>query len=368
MKYFKTYENCIVTSGYKRSLISDLQFGYSEFIPNSMAEIIKRLNSNFPIDLLYEEFDNDDREIIKEYILFLESKSLGQYYDDHDILRFSEMEKSFSSPEDISNIIIEAGIDPFLNLNRFVSQENLIFCKNLCLIFYENLTAEELYQVKKIIEASSLYSVEIIIKYNHFMNEEFIKMFGFEFSKLTKLYIHSAPFNKEIFWEGNNLIDTIFSKKKINNFKSCGSVKSLDFGVNIPKFTEALNYNSCLHKKIAIDKDGNICNCPAMNKSYGNIKDTTLDEVIFDVDFKKYWNLTKDYIEVCKDCEFRYICTDCRGYTERTHTNGNGLDISKPLKCGYNPYTGEWEDWSTNSLKEKAIKYYEMQDLIREIN
>jgi hypothetical protein len=40
--------------------------------------------------------------------------------------------------------------------------------------------------------------------------------------------------------------------------------------------------------------------------------------------------------------------------------------LSKPLKCGYNPYTCEWEDWSTNPLKEKAIKYYnlEKQNLI----
>ncbi len=57
--------------------------------------------------------------------------------------------------------------------------------------------------------------------------------------------------------------------------------------------------------------------------------------------------------------EFRYICTDCRAYTE------NPEDIySKPLKCGYNSYTNKWEEWSTNSLKLKAIEYYGMQNLI----
>lgn len=101
-----------------------------------------------------------------------------------------------------------------------------------------------------------------------------------------------------------------------------------------------------------------------MLQSFGNIKDTTLEDALNHKDFKKYWNLTKDKIEVCKDCEFRYICTDCRAYTERTHENEKGLDTSKPLKCGYNPYTGEWEEWSTNPLKQKAIKYYGMQELI----
>lgn len=95
-----------------------------------------------------------------------------------------------------------------------------------------------------------------------------------------------------------------------------------------------------------------------MCKSYGNIKDTRLEEALQHKDFKKYWSLTKDNIEVCKDCEFRYICTDCRAFTEQSHSSNDGLDISKPLKCGYDPHTGKWQEWSTNPLKQRAIKYY----------
>jgi len=358
MKYFKTFENCIVTSGSKRSLISDLQFGNSEFIPNSMAEIIKKLNANLPVEQLFEEFDMDERVIVQEYIEFLEKKNFGQYYDYNDILRFIELEKEFYSPEEISNIIIESGKKTFENLNNFFSQDNSISCKNLCLVFYESLEIVDFYQLKKIIENSNFHNLEIIVKYSSFMNDEFTSKIGFEFSKLTKLHFHGAPFNKEILWEGMNLVDVTFSKNEIKNFKSCGTVKSSNFGVNIQKFTEAINHNSCLHKKISIDVDGNIKNCPSMPQNFGNIKDTTLEESLNHKDFKKYWNLTKDSIEVCKDCEFRYICTDCRAYTERTHENIDGLDTSKPLKCGYNPYTGEWEEWSTNTLKQKAINQY----------
>jgi hypothetical protein len=35
---------------------------------------------------------------------------------------------------------------------------------------------------------------------------------------------------------------------------------------------------------------------------------------------------------------------------------------SKPLKCGYNPYTAIWEDWSTNPLKKKAIDFYKLKE------
>ena len=95
-----------------------------------------------------------------------------------------------------------------------------------------------------------------------------------------------------------------------------------------------------------------------MPESFGNIKTTSLEKALEHSHFKKYWNLTKDSIETCKDCEFRNICTDCRAYTERNYMNKEGLDISKPLKCGYDPYTGKWEEWSKNPLKQKAIQYY----------
>lgn len=158
---------------------------------------------------------------------------------------------------------------------------------------------------------------------------------------------------------------TVSFVKEIISKSSCGKVDLKYFNTNLPKVLEAVNHNSCLHKKISIDVEGNIRNCPSMSQSFGNIKNITLEEALNHKDFKKYWNLTKDKIEVCKDCEFRYICTDCRAYTERSHKNEFGLDISKPLKCGYNPYTGEWEKWSINPLKEKSIKYYGMKEFIK---
>ena len=104
-----------------------------------------------------------------------------------------------------------------------------------------------------------------------------------------------------------------------------------------------------------------------MTESYGNINDIALVEAIDIADFKKYWNVSKDHIEVCKDCEFRYVCTDCRAYTEKPHdiSGPESTNLAKPLKCGYDPYTGEWADWSTNPLKQKAIEFYGMQDMIK---
>lgn len=50
----------------------------------------------------------------------------------------------------------------------------------------------------------------------------------------------------------------------------------------------------------------------------------------------------------------------------RINTEDPINEYSKPLKCGYDPYTGEWSEWSKNPLKKKAIEYYGMEEMLEE--
>lgn len=142
--------------------------------------------------------------------------------------------------------------------------------------------------------------------------------------------------------------------------KSCGFIKDSYFSPNSSTYLESQHHNTCLNRKMSIDTEGNIKNCPSMTKSYGNIKDTWLFDIASKTYFQKVWHIKKDEITKCKDCEFRHICTDCRAYIENPEDK-----FSAPLKCGYNPYTCEWEEWSANPLKQKAIEYYGIQELVK---
>ena len=46
-----------------------------------------------------------------------------------------------------------------------------------------------------------------------------------------------------------------------------------------------------------------------------------------------------NFIEYCKDCEFRYSCKDCRPLG----ISVKGSITSQNPRCKYNPYTGEWK-------------------------
>ena len=80
-----------------------------------------------------------------------------------------------------------------------------------------------------------------------------------------------------------------------------------------------------------INEKGYINNCLSMDKHYGNIMDNNLKEVVQSQEFQKFWYIKKDDIEVCNECEYRYVCQDCRAFTK------NGDNKSKPLFCNYKP-------------------------------
>lgn len=176
-----------------------------------------------------------------------------------------------------------------------------------------------------------------------------------KYPRLSRILIHSSEYDKSIFLDENNHFPLLYNSERINGNDFCGNIHPNYFSINLQTVIEAMYYNSCLHKKISIDEHGEIKNCPSMKHSYGNIKSTSLIDVIDKPEFKNYWYIHKDAILVCNECEFRYICTDCRAFIndpENIH--------SQPLKCYYNPYIAKWkgqegymsiEEWKKYSFK-----------------
>jgi SPASM domain peptide maturase of grasp-with-spasm system len=129
---------------------------------------------------------------------------------------------------------------------------------------------------------------------------------------------------------------------------------------SVQTFFEAKSFNGCLNRKISVDVYGNIKNCPSMKDSYGNIRDTSLLEAVHAAGFREKWSISKDHISICRDCEFRYACSDCRAYLENPDDA-----FSKPLKCGYDPYSGTWNEWKENPAKLVTAKLYGIEPMMR---
>jgi MoaA/NifB/PqqE/SkfB family radical SAM enzyme len=94
-------------------------------------------------------------------------------------------------------------------------------------------------------------------------------------------------------------------------------------------------FNPCLGHQAAIDCGGEIKPCLWWTKPLGFIRQDNLKNLILSGAFDEHWERTKDCIAVCKDCERRFACNDCRVsfilVEESEHCDG------KPAFCNYNP-------------------------------
>jgi SPASM domain peptide maturase of grasp-with-spasm system len=313
-------------------------------------------NNFLSINDLMFHYQNEYDEGIELYFADFAENDIGFYTDMPEC--FLDIDMSWNYPSHITNCIIDYGsyltVEVLKNIT--LSLQNLR-CFYLQFRFFEKISKDTLYSILENFKSSILRGIDIIVPENDWTDIDSLNSLAKKFRRVLSISIHHSSQNKHII---TSFLAITYTTDKIQASNHCGVIRAETFTPNLPTFSEAQQHNTCLNRKISIDTEGNIKNCPSMAQSFGNIRDTSFTEALAHPDLKKYWNIKKDDIAVCKDCEFRYVCTDCRAYIE------NLDDVySKPLKCGYNPYTATWEKWSSNPLKQKSIEYYGMQELVK---
>lgn len=99
--------------------------------------------------------------------------------------------------------------------------------------------------------------------------------------------------------------------------------------------------NSCWYGKLAITETGDVIPCVfERTLKYGNVLAQSLGDILASQPLKDNWFRDFSQIEICRDCEFRFACKDCRPLG--ISIGGNIKD--KNPRCLYNPYTGTWGD------------------------
>lgn len=102
------------------------------------------------------------------------------------------------------------------------------------------------------------------------------------------------------------------------------------------RYVKNMKGNPCWQGKLNIGYDGSVTPCIMFQgkKNVLTLKKESLNNIIEKRVKRDFWGITKDKIEVCKDCEYRYLCSDCRPLASG--------DYKRSIKCLYNPYLGKW--------------------------
>ncbi len=142
-------------------------------------------------------------------------------------------------------------------------------------------------------------------------------------------------------------------------FVEYGLMLEPNFSASPDFFKRSIQGHNCLVGKITITDNGDVMPCIfARGQIVGNVNKDGSIKNILEGNLRNIWNLTKDNVLVCQDCEYRYVCFDCRPMSEGAAQGNGNFETAPYPRCTYNPYDGEWGNgvWK---LDEKGKPYYD---------
>lgn len=325
-KKFKLYPNCVLTKGKNRSTVCDLQRGKFDFIPNALYKILSKY-INHTIQDVKNQFDKSNHTCIEEYFTFLKDNEYIFLTDSPE--SFSQIDFDYKTCKLLSNAIVEINSETKPDLEILFKQVNNLGCFAIELRIIGAVTLNLIESIFNVLKRHVFESVHLIIPYTNEIDDLNLKLFLSKYPNLYTIYVYQANRNRSLFNKDHNKA-LIFVKDSYKDLQ-CGHISFDKFRINTAFYFESKKFNSCLYQKVAIDRNGNIKNCLFSDKVYGNVELNSIKSIITTKEFQELWNVTKDSVSVCKECEFRYVCPDCRFFTI------DGEPLAKPKYCKYNP-------------------------------
>jgi hypothetical protein len=176
----------------------------------------------------------------------------------------------------------------------------------------------------KTISDSFVDNVELYLQYGLYQNTNFDKIFQ-SYPFISKIVLLGANGNSQMCL--HETLPVIKTKTNVINSPK----KPIKFILNKNFFFEALTHNTFYNKRVFIDELGYTRTHPTQYPIF-NIK----DNITFNEE-PEFWKISKNNIQICKDCEYRYMCYDSR------LPNTNGFKWFYQNECAYNPLICKWK-------------------------
>jgi len=248
---------------------------------------------------------------------------------------FPQLDLEYESFYDYDSMIIDLDLGYSTVINTFSNKNKNLLINALQLRLFFNPTISQLTDILETFSALNICSIEMIMPHSSQVNQGDLENIVEGFEKVTSISIFSSPIKELLSYKQSSIN---YMQETIVGESDCGKIDESFFCCNLLTFCESQKFNTCLNKKISIDVKGNIKNCPSCKQTFGVIGQKPLVELKDHLNFKRVWGVSKNQIDVCKDCEFRHMCTDCRAYIKDQSNT-----FSQPSKCNYNPYIAKWK-------------------------
>jgi len=334
--YFYLHSWCVPVKGVARGALCDFQRQDMALIPVELCEILETYNGQ-QIGALKADFDVEDHEILDEYFDFLAQKEFIALSYEPQAHFIQPVTTGYSVPSPIQSAILDLDQHSEYDLNQVILELCDLRCRYLQIRIYDEVEPSSLVPLFQTLKDSPFRHVELLLPFSNELEMEVMIGLRELHQSIDKLHFHGVPENIHLTLSTDPSVS--HQIEPINSCEACGQISKVHFRYNQESYLLSKSFNNCLYKKIGVDVKGAIKNCPSSSKTYGLAGETPLQAVLTNPDFAIPGTIKKDDIEGCRQCEFRYVCTDCRVYVEEA-----GNAYSKPAKCNYDPVTATWHE------------------------
>jgi hypothetical protein len=324
----RLYPNCIAINGFKNIVFYDLERqSYKRFPKKSLL----KEDSNHSLLFRLDQVSETGLQLLKFHQLLMTDGSASDKQ-----LKNATFYK-WMHPSLITNAWIELSTSNELTcpsaFNKLMQYLELIRCRHAMLHLKSVISKE---QLKKLIECASLselHSLQLIVPYELEYDTDDFGEFIMEQPKLTYILFEASPVAR-------NLENKLYFSCERVTFSNKKNPRQ--FNINLTLFSEAIQYHTYFNRKLFIGEKGEIKNAPECEEIHGWIQTISearqLEQLIKTPAFQKLWLVNKERCEVCKDCEYRYMCVDNRV----PYKKENGYWSHQQI-CNYDPYEGKWD-------------------------
>lgn len=330
---FHLFSSCIPVKGTVRSAIYDLQREDFEYIPNSLYDILFEFK-NISYSNLLDKFETiEDKKNLEDYFNFLFQKEFI-FFSKLNCEFFPEYNIEYFKPYNFSCLIIDIKVIHLEYLKHLKIE--ITNSKVECIVFrFIDPTENNIETIVKLFNDIPVRTIQLFVDdKKEIINSFFEKIILLNNRVSTILKYNSKKEAVKKIQKGiviSSKRDVLNSKMKINSIA--------DFDVNMELFMESKLYNNFYNKRAYIDLKGDVYRTENDLVFFGNINSSSLLNIAKEKKFKEFWNITKDKIEICKDCEYRYMCVDNR---LPLFKNDSNLWVLEGV-CNYDPYKAIWK-------------------------
>ena len=322
MRYFNLLPSSVFVEGYRRVCIVDVEKSIYCCVPKSFASLAGREY----IDL-HAAPDADD---LMPQLQLLERLHLGFFAEN--IFQFApyDEDKIIDTPFHLNSLVVDA--NSVADAIDRLSHVSLTSRSTLIRIFAP-LSPVDVDAIAHFLLRTSRFRAELAFKHD---KKTVHNAYEQAMERYNKIIHRAIIFNSETAYTSSSKRVVLLTDDM--DCLVCGCVSSKKFVSDLHSVCLSSSHNSCLYRKLSIDREGYIRNCPASPQHFGRVGEVSLAEAMAHPDFSRLWGITKDQVDVCRHCEFRRICPDCRVFTRQPER-----PTAHPARCTYNPYIARWQ-------------------------